>query len=72
MNLLFRFWFNLVLLALAFVLISGAMTGTIYSAAKGGHRIRKPLLPVSSVAARVAALLAGLASLTWLIVRLAK
>jgi hypothetical protein len=71
MDVFFRVWWDALLIGLGITLISGAVTGTIYTNPRGGHRVRKPLLHIRSKPARVAALLVGTGSLICGILRLA-
>jgi hypothetical protein len=71
MGLIDKLWLDVVLVGVGAVLIEAAVTGMIYTNPRGGRRLRKPLLYVSSKPARVMIFLAGCGSLIWALLRVA-
>ena len=72
MNLSIEFVLDLTIFALSMLLIQGAIRGVIYSNAKGGHRVRKPLVHLTSKRARGSMLVVGIILLAWFVFRISK
>ena len=72
MNLPTEIGLDLFIFALALSLIVGAIRGVIYSSSKGGHRVRKPLVHLTSKLTRGSMLGVGIILLVWFVFRISK
>jgi hypothetical protein len=68
MNILDRFWLDLILCALAIVFLNGAITGNFYSHGRGGGP--KLIASVKPFGARIGFLIVSIGMFLWLVLDL--